>query len=161
MLLFGKTGTYVQINLILLASFIIFALHMYFIIKYMLKVYYYDNVKAEKYVAYAGYFGVAAMVLQFIFGTVALENDIVELEHSYIGLAIGLLAFAVIPFLVITDIKQQKWIKNLSAADQKKYNISIKDRMPLIIVISALLVISFALFGFVIEGYCYIMDGLR
>ncbi|MCR5706092.1 MAG: hypothetical protein K6G48_04795 [Acholeplasmatales bacterium] len=161
MLLFGKAGTYVQINLILLASIVVFALHMYFVIKYIVKIYYYDNVKAEKYIAYAGYFGVAAMVLQFIFGTVALENDVVELEHSYIGLVVGLGAIFVIPFLVIADLKQQKWIKNLSIADQKKYNISLKDRMPLIIVIAALVVISFALFGFVIEGYCYIMDGLR
>ena len=160
MLLFGRTGTLVQINSILIVSILIFLVHMYFIARYIISIYYYKNVAAEKYVAYSGYFGVAAMVTQFLLATVALENDVVELEHTYYGMAAAAGALVVLPFLIIADLKQQRWIKELSLDDQKKYNISLKDRTPLIAVISALVVISFALFGFVIEGYIYIVQGL-
>lgn len=160
MFLFGTIGTYVQINLVLLTSIIIFGVHMYFVLRYILCIMYDQNIKAEKYIAFSGYFGVLAMVVQFILGTIALENSKVELEHSYYGMLLALLALVIIPILVLSDNKQRRWIKSLSLEDQKKYNISLKDRLPLIGIISGLVIISLALFGFVIEGYIYIVQAL-
>ncbi len=160
MILLGTTGTLVQINLVMLLSLALFACHMYFIVKYIVLIAREENIKAEKYVAYSGYFGVVVMIIQFILSATAFKNDVVELEYTYLGLLAALGAVVVLPFLIIYDIKQQKFIKKLSSDEQKKYNISTKDRLPLVGVISALMIISMALFGLCAEAYIYVMQGL-
>lgn len=160
MLLFGTIGTAIQINIVMLISLALFAFHMFFTCKYIYLVAAEKNLKAEKYIAYSGYFGVAVMVIQFVIASLCFKNDVVELDYSYLGLIAGAGAVIILPFLIIYDIKQQLWIKRLSLEDKKKYDVSSKDRLPLVIVVSALVVISMALFGLCLEAYIYIMQAL-
>ncbi len=160
MILFGTLGTAIQINIVMLISLALFLIHMFFTCKYIYLIASDQNLKAEKYIAYSGYFGVVVMVIQFILASLCFKNDVVELDYSYIGLIAAAGAVIILPFLITYDIKQQLWIKRLSIEDKKKYDISLKDRLPLVIVVSALVVISMALFGLCVEAYVYIMQAL-
>lgn len=160
MILFGTLGTAIQINIVMLISLTLFVFHMFFTCKYIYLIASEQHLKAEKYIAYSGYFGVVVMVMQFILASLCFKNDVVDLEYSYLGLIAAAGAIFIIPFLIIYDIKQQFWIKRLSVEDKKKYDVSLKDRLPLVIVVSTLVVISMALFGLCIEAYVYIMQAL-
>ena len=160
MVLFNTAGTYVQIVIMLLIALAIVGVYIFFIIKYMLSVHNEEHRRAEKSIAIAGYYSIASMILLFFIVWFGFKNNVVTLERNYYGLFAVFASLAYIPFLIIYDIKQVRWIKGLSDKEQLEYGISIKDRMPLIVVIAILSIINVALVGLCIESFIYVFQGL-
>lgn len=161
MILLGMTGTYVQIIIMLILSLLLFGFFVFLIAKYMILVKNEENRKAERYVAYSGYYAVLSMISMFLIICFGFKNDIIEISDvGYYGLFAALLAFAYVPLIVFVDIKQVRWIKELSLEKQKEYGISAKDRLPLVIVMAFLGTVNMALFGLCIERFIFVLMGL-
>lgn len=160
-MLLSTAGVYTQISIVLLVSLAIFAFYMFLVIKYIILVAYDENVRAERYAAYTGYLGVAAAIILFLLICFGFKNSIVDNDCSeYYGLIAAIGALAILPEYILFDIKQIKWIKGLSLDEQKKYGVSVKDRIPLIVVMSIILIINMGLFGLIVERFIFVIQGI-
>lgn len=150
----------VLIWIMIVLAVAIFGVGLYLNINYIICVSKEKYKKAEKAIAYAGYYAVLSMILLFVICAVGFNHTKVELERSYFGLFGACVSLILIPFLVIADIKQIRYIKGLSDAEKEKQGLSMKDRTPLIAVIIVLLIINFGLMGLNIEEFIYVFQGL-
>ena len=160
MFLLGYAGTYTQITLVLILTLAIFGLYIFLCAGYVWHIFNDNNQKAERFIAYAGYYAIFAMISLFLIFSFGFKNSIVGLDKKYYGLFAAFGGFLVLPPMIIADYKQIKWIKALTIDEQKEYGISVKDRLPLIIVISILALIALALFGICVERFIYVLEGL-
>lgn len=141
-------------------SLIIFGFGLVLNIRYIYFVFKSSNEKAEKALAVSGYFQVLSMILLFLIYAFGYNHSSVKLEREYYGLFACFGVLLLIPFLVIADIKQMKWIKSLSDENKKNTGISMKDRTPLIAVIIVLSLLNMGLVGLNIEAFVYVFQGL-
>lgn len=146
--------------IMIILALAIFGFGLYLDIKYIVCVYKGKYEKGEKIIAYAGYFSVLSMILLFIICALGFNHTEVELDRSYFGLLGACGSLILIPFLILADIKQIKYIKGLSEKEKTEKNLSMKDRTPLIAVISVLVIINFGLIGLNIEEFIYVFSGL-
>lgn len=160
MFLLGYAGTYAQIILVLLLTLAVFGLYIFLCAGYVWHIFNDNNQKAERFIAYAGYYAIAAMIALFLIFAFGFKNSIVGLDRKYYGLFLAFAGFIVLPPMIIADYKQIKWIKQLTLDEQKEFGISVKDRLPLIIVVSILTLIVLALFGICVERFIYVLEGL-
>lgn len=160
MFLLGNAGTITQVVLVSVVACLVFAALIVLLLKYIFNVNYMEHVKAEKNIAIAGYYSILSMIALFLLIAFGYKNDVVDIERNYIGLVSIALSAVLLPFLVIYDIRQIRWIKDLTPDEQKSYGISIKDRRPLIIIISILVIVNFALIGLCIESLIYVIQGI-
>lgn len=160
MFLFGTIGTCVQIALVLFLATAIFLGFVGLLISYMVAVFNEENIKAEKRIAYTGYYAIASMIALFLIVCFGFKNDVIYVSREYYGLFAAFGALALIPELVYFDIKQIRFIKDLSPEKQKEYGVSVKDRIPLMGVVSILIIINMALFGLCVESFAYVLSGV-
>lgn len=151
----GEISSLVVLWLLIILSVGSFGLFLTFIIKYIIDVFNYKNEKAEKSIAYTGYSAIVSMIILFVIYFLYSKLEFYhELDGiSFYGLFALILGVFIVPFTVIADIKQLKWIKSLSVSECEAKNISMKDRKPLIIVIVALTLINLALIGINLEYF--------
>lgn len=150
----------VLIWIMIVLAAVIFGVGIFLDIKYILCVNKDNHKDAERAIAYAGYYSVLSMILLFVICAVGFNHSKVELDRSYFGLLAALGSLVLIPFLIIADIKQIRYIKSLSDNEKEKQGLSMKDRTPLIAVVIVLLIINFGLLGLNIEEFIYVFSGL-
>ncbi len=151
----SEGGSLAVVIILTLISLLVFGFNLFFIIKYIVKVFKGDNIKAEKNIAYAGYSAILAMIVLFLvyylFSTIELYHEIEEV--TYYGLILLVAIIPVIILLLISDLKQISWMKGLSTSERETLNVGLKDRKPLVYVMIVLLLITTSLFGLNFEKF--------